>query len=93
MAIRPFNALHFRCLLDAVRRLYFVSLGMRVEELYPPRQNQDPEVDEDLLIDLVERARNDWRPVWRRRCECGMDSLADIIRSLYPGKLPPKTEE
>lgn len=85
--METFNALHLRALLDGLTRLYFVSLGTPVHRLYPTGLHQDPEVDQDLLIDLIERSRNAWRPVWRSGGNRAMDSLKRILEDAYPGIL------
>lgn len=83
---KPINSLHLRALHDAVTRLYFVTLGFNLDRLYPRTMHQDPEIDQDLLIDLIEGARNEWRPLWRGRGIGNLESLQAILRWVFPDK-------
>lgn len=63
---KPWKANELRMLVDSVIRLYAVSRFriLRAEDLEPLyRLGQDPENDQDELVNLLEEARNVWRPL------------------------------
>lgn len=51
-------------LLNATTRLYFASIGHPCDKLWTTNR-VDPEVDQDLLLAVIEEARNAWT-VWLR---------------------------
>lgn len=67
LASNQVNALELRMAISAITRLYFASVG-KYNQVYPEDLDlNDPEVDEGIIIGVIERSRNVWRTLWRRR--------------------------
>lgn len=70
MTRKNIDGLEIKLLQGALIRLYLSRCG-RYNEAYPDFMGTgpvyDPEVDENLLIGLLEDARNEWRIQIRRR--------------------------
>lgn len=75
-----------RMLSTGLMRLYFLSLGHDLEEVYP-REGSSAEADEDLILDVLESARNVWRirrSGSQRKLVPIKETLDDTLESLEP---------
>jgi len=86
MTIQRPNAVQMRTLTTGLMRLYFLSLGHELKEIYA-RGGTSAEADEDLILAVLESARNVWR-IRRSRSERELvplkETLDDTMESLEP---------
>lgn len=67
------DALEIRMALSALMRLYIAAQD-GYDQAYPSNSSQDAETDEGLIIGVLERARNEWRPIRRRRSNDNLEA-------------------